>query len=357
MQARIVSPCCSAIVFHVNMKYLQYFEVRERNLVTVRINIFKMGIKNFILKSPAVLLLHRELDSGALQVVKDLKMRGSRINYLTNMSWQLFNPKTIKSENSTVVRMVMYLHFLRFLSESILITITDNFAAILLWCSFDEGRWPVRTLRLEAAKCDENDDMKDQSDTSSIRTTSRAWVFNQFNPHYMISSWILLNTMKWRFSLAIFLPLGIECWTSALWVIAGGNSFDLTEKWPVLIIDLQLLYKKVLNSKDFSYQVYHAKFNGFQENLKSFCSMASVWIESAAPISLRFPVEAYIHEKHNLTWRDNNTWVTGRVSEGICRHACSSHRQRIFWYFVGCAFLLSWLNFHFLFVFFYFELN
>lgn len=53
--------------------------------------------------------------------------------------------------------------------------------------------------------------------------------------------------------------------------------------------------------------MYYPEYSGFQENMKKVRRKSTDWIESMTRICFPFTVETYIHDKHNLGWRDNST--------------------------------------------------
>ena len=110
--------------------------------------------------------------------------------------------------------------------------------------------------------------------------------------------------MTKRMSMAIVLPSGIDTGHFSIRVIEDGLHVELTVQWPDVLLDMQLLHRKWLQSKNRidAIEPYHPKIVGFGSFLKNLRHAHMEKVESTVRIRLPFRVQTHIEGKYNLAW-------------------------------------------------------
>lgn len=113
--------------------------------------------------------------------------------------------------------------------------------------------------------------------------------------------------------MAIVLPSGVGSGDFAIAVEDGGHFLLLSVNWPGPLINMSLMHRRWLTGPGASMETYHTKSMGFEAALRQFREVPvqrySDPIASIARISLPFAVQMHIEEKHNLSWKEEETKI------------------------------------------------
>jgi len=134
-----------------------------------------------------------------------------------------------------------------------------------------------------------------------------------FKPLYLIGEWEEPGTKTKRLTVAIVLPSGVNKSDFTIQVLDAGLLLQLTVKWPVPLVDLELLHQKWLRPVDKEsvqpFTMYHPKVLAFENALKTKRQRAADDVVSTAKIILPFAVQTHIESKTNLGFKDSGTKV------------------------------------------------
>lgn len=129
-----------------------------------------------------------------------------------------------------------------------------------------------------------------------------------FQPLHALSEWTEPGTTTKCVTVAVVLPSGIEPGKFSVRVMEGGTELHVTVVWPNPLADVHTMHRKWLHSDGpDKLEVYHPRFVGFDNFLKSLRARSTDNIESTAKIPMPFPVQTHIYGKYNMGWRESST--------------------------------------------------
>lgn len=88
-------------------------------------------------------------------------------------------------------------------------------------------------------------------------------------------------------------------------VALNGMAAEVVVNWPKLLVDLDMMDKKLLPDLFVRKEKYYPEYAWCARIMKSFWAQSSDWTEPKAWITFTHCVQSFILDKYNLSWRDD----------------------------------------------------
>lgn len=126
--------------------------------------------------------------------------------------------------------------------------------------------------------------------------------YNKYSPLHLVLIWTYPTTTKKCVSAAVLLPSEVATGDYSIRVHERRRELEVHVKWPLLLYNVEMLYRKWLQLEENRFESYHRKLLGFKNALKVYREKRADSVESVARIAFAFAVETHTVRRSSLEW-------------------------------------------------------